>query len=205
MGEDEKSTLNLIHIAAKAEFLKKGFQSASLRNIVKNAGVTTGAFYGYYGSKEELFKALVQDVYEHIMSRYKESLDKFASLPIESQPEQMGKISRKSMEQQLFYCYEHLDELHLILQCSKGTRYAFMIDELVELEVDATHKYYDVLNKLGSPIPNNDRRLEHILVTGMMNAFFEMIIHDMPLDSAKVYLQELNDFYTAGWIKIMGQ
>ena len=103
MGEDEKSTLNLIHIAAKAEFLEKGFQSASLRNIVKNAGVTTGAFYGYYGSKEELFKALVQDVYEHIMSRYKESLDKFASLPIESQPEQMGKISRKSMEQQLLY------------------------------------------------------------------------------------------------------
>lgn len=205
MGEDEKSTLNLIHIVAKAEFLEKGFQSASLRNIVKNAGVTTGAFYGYYGSKEELFKALVQDVYEHIMSRYKEALDKFANLPIESQPEQMGKISRKSMEQQLLYCYEHLDELHLILQCSKGTRYAFMIDELVELEVDATHKYYDVLNKLGSPVPNIDRRLEHILVTGMMNAFFEMIIHDMPLDSAKVYLRELCDFYTAGWIKIMGQ
>lgn len=28
-------------------------QAASLRNIVKTAGVTTGAFYGYYKSKEE--------------------------------------------------------------------------------------------------------------------------------------------------------
>ena len=30
------------------EFLEKGFQGASLRQIVKKAGLTTGAFYGYY-------------------------------------------------------------------------------------------------------------------------------------------------------------
>lgn len=27
----------------------------------------------------------------------------------------------------------------------------------------------------------------------------------MPFDDAKVFLQQLNDFYTAGWMKIMGQ
>ena len=52
MSEPEKSTRELIHTAAKAEFMEKGFQAASLRNIVKTAGVTTGAFYGYYDSKE---------------------------------------------------------------------------------------------------------------------------------------------------------
>lgn len=52
------STLEHIHIAAKKEFLEKGFRSASLRNIVKSAGVTTGAFYGYYSSKEELLPHL---------------------------------------------------------------------------------------------------------------------------------------------------
>ena len=34
MGGMEQTTLEMIHTAAKAEFLKKGFQSASLRNIV---------------------------------------------------------------------------------------------------------------------------------------------------------------------------
>ena len=48
MGETEQTTLNLILSAAMQEFLEKGFKSASLRNIVKTAGVTTGAFYGYY-------------------------------------------------------------------------------------------------------------------------------------------------------------
>ena len=50
-----------------------------------------------------------------------------------------------------------------------------------------------------------DERLEHILITGMFNTFFELIIHEMPLEEAKHYLKEMRDFYTAGWMKIMGQ
>ena len=45
MEERTTATLEKIQEAALAEFLEKGFQGASLRQIVKNAGVTTGAFY----------------------------------------------------------------------------------------------------------------------------------------------------------------
>ena len=44
--EVQSETLARIHQAAMEEFLEKGFADASLRQIVKNAGVTTGAFYG---------------------------------------------------------------------------------------------------------------------------------------------------------------
>ena len=40
MTEANSSTLERIHTAAQAEFLEKGYQAASLRNIVKTAGVT---------------------------------------------------------------------------------------------------------------------------------------------------------------------
>lgn len=43
MNEVENTTLSAILDATKSEFLEKGFKSASLRNIVKTAGVTTGA------------------------------------------------------------------------------------------------------------------------------------------------------------------
>ena len=43
-----------------------------------------------------------------------------------------------------------------------------------------------------------------MLITGMFNTFFEMIIHDMPLEKAECYLKEMRDFYTAGWMKIVG-
>ena len=30
-------------------------------------------------------------------------------------------------------------------------------------------------------------------------------LNEMPLEEAKHYLKEMRDFYTAGWMKIMGQ
>ncbi len=205
MSENERKTLELIHEAAKSEFLEKGYSSASLRNIVKNAGVTTGAFYGYYNSKAELFGALVDEVYSHIMRTYGEAHKNFADLPAEEKPRHLGKTTDECMNELLVYLLKHTDEVKLILQCSEGTKYAFMIDEMVEIEVEATHEYYKVLEALGKPAPKIDRRLEHILATGIMNAFFEIILHEMLLPDAKNYLRSLNDFYTAGWMKIMGR
>lgn len=204
MGSDENSTLTLIHNVAKAEFMAKGFREASLRSIVRTAGVTTGAFYGYYNSKEELFAALVDEAYHAILDRYHRALYEFEELPAEVQPEKMGTSSQEAMQEMLLYMFEHREAFLLLLQCSEGTRYANMVDEMVEAEVEATHHYYQVLKKLGHEEPDVDERLEHILVTGMMNAYFEMILHDMPLDKARQYLAELIDFYTAGWMKLMG-
>ena len=93
MNESSGGTREQILLAAKAEFLEKGFQHASLRNIVKTAGVTTGALYGYYDSKEALFDALVREGYEYAMGRFKEALSTFAALPIERQPESLGQVS----------------------------------------------------------------------------------------------------------------
>ena len=185
MQNEEQTTQEKILCAAKAEFLKKGFQTASLRAIVKAAGVTTGALYGYYSSKEALFDALVEESYTHLLSAFRNVLDDFSRLPIEQQPERMGTVSQACMEELLLYMFNHREAFHLLLLCSEGTRYSSMKEELVQLEIDP--------------------RLEHILVTGMINAYFEMIIHDMPLADAKQYLRELHSFYSAGWLKIMGQ
>ena len=205
MSDNQLSTLELIHKAAKAEFMEKGFKSASLRNIVKTAGVTTGAFYGYYASKEELFEALVGRQYDDFMSIYCKAQNEFADQPPQQQYENMSEISGECMNDMLVYAYSHLEEFKLILCCSEGTRFAGMIDQMVEIEISSTHKYQLTLKELGYPSPQLEPRLEHILVTGMFNAFFEMIIHEMPLEAAQRYLEELRTFYTAGWMKIMGQ
>ena len=205
MTAEHLTTLESIHRAAKAEFLERGFQSASLRNIVKTAGMTTGAFYGYYKSKEGLFEALVSEHYDFILNRFQAAQREFAALPHEQQPEHLSNISGLSMFDMLHYAYLHLDEFKLILCCSEGTRFAGLIDEMVEIEVTATHAYQKVLAELGRPSPRIDPQLEHILITGMFNAFFELVIHEMPLSDAENYLHEMRAFYTAGWMKIMGQ
>ncbi len=204
MSEAERTTLQTILDAAKAEFLEKGFRGASLRNIVKTANVTTGAFYGYYKSKEELFDALVGKQADYAMSAYTKAQEDFANLPPEHQIECVSEISGQCMEEILEYSYKHLDEFKLILCCSEGTRYENFIHDMVEIEIDATHKFNDVLKSLGRESKLLNPNLEHILISGMFSAYFEMIIHKMPLDEAKEYLKDLRAFHTAGWQKIMG-
>ena len=205
MSEVETTTLRLIHSAAMQEFLEKDFKSASLRNIVKKAGVTTGAFYGYYASKENLFESLVYEQYEHFMGIFQKAQQDFSNIPQEEQPKHLGDISGACMDEMLLYAYQHLNIFKLILCHSEGTRFSHLIDEMVEIEVKGTHDYLAVLEKLGRPAPPIDEHLEHVLITGMFNTFFELIIHEMPLEKAQYYLKEMRAFYTAGWMKIMGQ
>ena len=57
--------------AGKREFLAKGFKSASLRAIVREAGFTQGAFYGYYQSKADLFDAIVSPAADGLLDQFR--------------------------------------------------------------------------------------------------------------------------------------
>lgn len=205
MSKQTLSTLERIHQAARAEFREKGFPSASLRSIVKSLGMTTGAFYGYYPSKEALYEALVGPHYNYLIRRFRQAQSEFAHLPHHRQPDELGSFSGGCMFDMLHYAYAHLEECQLLLTASEGTRFAGLVDEMVEIEVTATHDYMAVLGELGRPAPRLDPRLEHILITGMFRTFFELILHTMPLEEAENYLRQMRAFYTAGWLEVMGQ
>ena len=76
---------------------------------------------------------------------------------------------------------------------------------MVRIEEEGTDRYISVLKELGRPVPDIDKRLEHILITGMFSTFLELIVHEMPLNEAEAYLKQMREFYTAGWMRIMGQ
>lgn len=202
--KSEPQTRTRILQAAQAEFIEKGFRAASLRSIVKAAGVTTGAFYGYFESKAQLFDALVGEQYETIMARYREAQEAFRRLAPEQQHENVGEISGDCMDWMLEYMYANPVAFRLILCASDGTPHADMVDEMARIDVDATDKFIHTLQQLGQPDPKLDKQLEHILVSGMFTAFFEVIVHEMPKERAYDYMRELRAFYTAGWKQIIG-
>jgi AcrR family transcriptional regulator len=47
--------------AAREVFGELGFETATVRDIVRRSGLSVGAFYNYYRSKEEVFDALADD------------------------------------------------------------------------------------------------------------------------------------------------
>ena len=172
--------------------------------LFRSASVTTGAFYGYFKSKEALFEALAGEAADYFMSEYKSVQESFRHLSPQEQEDSLGKVSGDWMMHMIDYIYEHFDAFKLILCCAEGTKYENFIHELVEIEVKATHDFLDVLEGSGKPVKRMDPNLEHILISGMFSGFFEIVIHNMPKNQAPTYIREMIEFQTAGWKKVMG-
>ena len=204
MEERSTATLEKIQQAALAEFLDKGFLGASLRQIVKNAGVTTGAFYGYFSSKEALFNAIVEPHAAALMGRFMEAQTTFAELPEKEQPEHMGLESGRCVDWMVDYICAHREPVKLLLTRAEGTGYENFVHNMVEVEVEYTLRYLEVLRRLGRSIPELSRSLCHIIASGMFNGLFEIVVHDMPQEQALRDVEQFRSFYTGGWLKLMG-
>ena len=200
MSETERKILE----TAKKEFLERGFQGTSMRRIASLAGVTTGALYGYFDSKEKIFDSLVKDPYDVVMAAYKGAHEEFAALPYGTQVSGMGDITAGCVEWCLEYIYDHLDEFRLILTCSEGTRYSNMIDEMMKTEEESTEEFIALMRSNGMKIPEIDPLLEHMVTSGYFTSFFEVVRHSVPREDARIYIQNLQAFYKAGWERLFG-
>ena len=204
MVESSSATLEKIQQAALTEFLDKGFLSASLRQIVKNAGVTTGAFYGYFSCKEALFASIVEPHAAALMGRFMEAQTSFAGRPEAEQPEHMGEDSESCLDWMVDYICQNREPVKLLLCRAEGTGYESFVHNMVEVEVGYTLRYMEVLRRLGRRVPTLSRSLCHIIASGMFNGLFEVVIHDMPYEQALRDVKQLRAFYTAGWLELVG-
>ena len=203
MEEASPLTKQKIQAAALAEFLDKGFLGASLRQIVKNAGVTTGAFYGYFSSKEALFASIVEPHAAALMGRFMEAQTSFAELPETEQPGHMGQESADYVHWMVDYICQNHEPVKLLLTKAEGTSYEHFVHNMVEVEVEYTLRYMEVLRRLGQNVPELSRSLCHIIASGMFNGLFEIVVHDMPREQAMRDVDQFRAFYTSGWLALM--
>lgn len=57
---------HIIDTASKL-FLQKGFKEVTIRELVESAGVSKGAFYHYFTSKEQIFEEMVTDFFSSLI------------------------------------------------------------------------------------------------------------------------------------------
>lgn len=188
---------------AEIEFLEKGFQNASLRNIAKAAGVTTGAFYRYFSSKDALFAALVEPHAAQVKYLFLSDIEKWDALSPEDKLRHMTDISKPCISEILDYIYDHYTGFKLLICASGGTVYENFIHDLVEAEVDSSFRCADVLRELGHEVPEMDRELCHMVTSAMFSGIFEIVAHDMNKEDAKRRVAKLQEFFTGGWCRLL--
>ena len=196
--DTEKNILN----TARKHFLKDGFSGASLRNIVKDAGLTTGAFYKYYPTKEALFDALTDPYIEHIYQIYDRVVEDFEKLSAKEQTSNMSDTSGNGMDQMIDYIYEHYDNFRLLLKCGDSGKFETFIHNMVDREMRSSLEYVKKMKEDGIEIPIVGESLMHMIYTGFFSSIFQIIEHDIDKATAKRNVHKLREFNTGGWERL---
>ena len=201
VDESRRYTKNILDTARK-HFLKDGLTGASLRNIVKDAGLTTGAFYKYYPTKEALFDALTDPYMEHIYQIYDQIVEEFEKLSASDQTRNMSDTSSDGMDQMVDYIYDHYDNFRLLLKCGDSGKFELFIHNMVDREMKSSLNYIEKMKENGVKIPAVEESLMHMIYTGFFSSVFQIIEHDIDKETAKKNVHRLREFYTGGWERL---
>lgn len=184
---------------AQQEFLEKGFALASLRTIAQEAGTSTGSIYTRFGDKEGLFRAIAEPVVDEFKAMFRKIQEDFHQFPEEEQRAEMGQYTARHQEELLDYIYDHFDVFRLLLDGAHGTRFSCFLDELVDIEVDYTYKYMEVIGCESVKSGLVTEEFIHIIVTAYFNGMFEVVRHNMDRAAAHRYVKMLNRYHMAGF------
>lgn len=204
MRKKDELAVDIILECAKEEFIEKGFEGASMRAIAERAGYTTGMLYGRFADKSQLFRELVSAAADRLFGYFSRVEDAFAAFPADRQYREMHSYVGEKVDVMMDIIYDNFDAFKLIVCKSAGSGYEYYIDQMIEIETKNTMRFIRALNEAGIPINEVRADLSHMLSSAMFNGIFEVVAHDLPREEAKHYVVQVEEFFNAGWDKLLG-
>ncbi|MDE6313113.1 MAG: TetR/AcrR family transcriptional regulator [Lachnospiraceae bacterium] len=202
--KDEKETRNKLLESAKAEFMEKGYTGASLRNICKNAGVTTGALYFFFQDKEDLFASLVADPLQELITlmseHYQSEVDteKIEDFYKNRDFSEDLQISNKVIA----YMYQNYDAFLLLLNRAQGSKYENVVDEFVAVSEKHYHMMADRwCETFGKPAVED--YMIHWIAHMQIDAFAHLLLHEPNKEKAQRHIVKIVRYLIVGWIDMI--
>lgn len=189
MKKAEQNTKKLLLKAGREEFLEKGYEKASLRAICKRAGVTTGAVYFFFDSKEELFCQIV--------APFLERLEKLGKELAEAELEDISlgtDMDKKFME----FLWHNQREVQLLLEKSEGTRYANFKDEIFFQLERSFSQFFQKYGNMG-----DDKNLIGVLVKMRMRGYMELMKEEYSLEEVLRLTERIGCYADGGFRSLM--
>lgn len=171
----EPTRLNILQ-ASQEEFLRVGFEKASMRRISHLAGVSTSNIYNYFDGKEELLKTLVKPAIDGI--------EKGISLIsdddyIDKRLQYNYETLQKRFQVVLDYVDEHRKTFKLLMFHSNGSAYENSLSELLNRVTKLNvHQLNYYKNTHGVDLEVNEFIVRN-LISFFLNVFVEMVKNDI--------------------------
>ena len=200
---ENKETRQHLLECAKKEFLEKGYMKASLRNICKEAGVTTGALYFFFKDKEDLLAALVEGPLQQLYVVMEEHYA--TEMRNETQVAQLELADNGDLEASreiIRRMYENRDVFLLLLTKSQGSRFENCLDEVVDMSEQQYRRLCDMVTD-ATGRPRVDDYMTHWMAHIMVDTFVHLFLHEEDESVALKHVDALTMYLIRGWIGIM--
>ncbi len=180
-------------VVAKEEFLNKGFEGASIKEIAAKADTSPRAIYTRFANKEDLFCKVIEPVVLEFKRMFWEDKEYYYSGKSEA-----GRTPSDFYVRYINYAYEHKDEFILLLTKASGTRYERFIRELAEADCS---RVKEVISE-GKVSVKNDIKVAELFMRQISYAFYDNlfvpVIMGYSQKEAKEYIAMMVDFYMKG-------
>ncbi|MCP5456125.1 MAG: TetR/AcrR family transcriptional regulator [Thermotogae bacterium] len=167
---------NELYENAYAEFSEKGYEKASLNNILKKTGISKGTFYYHFKNKEDLYIKLLhmafdkkKEIMNDIYNKYPDTTDIFKIMEMQAEA-----FVKYAFENKLFY--------------------KFSVSFLKEKGTDIYEKVFSSAEEQKNEI------IDKIIKTGIKNGSIRKDLPESFLKNALIYFffhaQEFIDFFS---------
>ena len=188
---DRENSKELIIREGKQEFLKYGYKGASLRNICKQAGVTTGAFYFQFENKEQLLDEILRPVITYFSAMVQKStMEEFEG----------ESSSADGDEQMLEMLWNYKEECQILLEGTAGTAYEKVFEELQE---GLRQGFLLFFGKYG--ISDVDEKLLDVIVRMRVESYLTIIRKEYTLEETKKLARRIGVYCDAGFEALVRQ
>ena len=185
--------------SAKKCFLEYGFQAAPLRKIADDAGFTSGALYGYFDSKEDLFYAITDPIAEKAMEKLDQIRAEMDAQPEPQRLDTMGQVYYPHIPEIVDILLEDRDATKLIVTGSKGTKHEGFLDRIANRNAVEINKAAEKAENTKSI----EQQTMDILMDGYVSTLFRLITSDKDRDTIIKCMEAIGRVYEVGVTALM--
>lgn len=166
--------LKILEIAAD-EFLKRGYENASMRRIAQKAHTTQGNIYHYFHSKEMLLEEILLPTIENIEDRMSKHIENEKANPLtKEQALEKLKELEEDFDSSEFSCF--FDKKVVILLKLEGSDLLGRKEKILQSLTEHLQEYFNI---------NDDAHYAEIVLNMLAECVKHVLIEHENMDDAK--------------------
>jgi AcrR family transcriptional regulator len=192
---DHRTKIELLR-AAEGEFAERGLAAAKVEAITARAGVSKGAFYLHFTSKEDCFRLIVESFLARFAACVEPPFD-----PVHDMPSSIAELAERVLPHNaaiLEVCWQSRALLRMLLEGGGGTPHAYLVEEFRERTRKQAEDW--IRKAVAQGLYRDD--IDPKIISGLISGAHERLVQDLIRHEKKpdivVWCRQVFDLFSRG-------